>query len=129
MPSLLSEEWLAVQQAEAGELPARPGCTARIQFQVAGAPLGTVVFRTRLEDGRVVANALGPDDDPDFTVIVPLADYRDMVRGQLDLGVGYMQGRVKVTGNVGRMLSVLPVTTSPEWREAMARVAARTDDL
>ena len=129
MPPLLSAEWLEVQRRETAGLPERPGCTARIQYQVAGPPLGTVVFRTHLEDGRVAVNELGADEDPDFTVIVPLADFRHVVAGELDLGVGYMQGRIKVTGNVGRMLSVLPVTTSPEWRDAMARVAAATDDL
>ena len=129
MPGLLSEEWLEVQRREAEALPERPGCTARIQYQVAGPPLGTVVFRSHLEDGRIVVNELGAEEDPDFTVIVPLADFRDVVRGELDLAVGYMQGRIKVTGNVGRMLSVLPVTASPEWREAMGRVAAATDGL
>lgn len=129
MAELLTEEWLEVQRREADGLPERPGCTARIQYQVAGPPLGTVVFRTHLEDGRLAVNELGADDDPDFIVIVPLPDFRDVVRGRLDLGVGYMQGRIKVTGDIGRMLSVLPVTTSPEWRDAMRRVAAATDDL
>ena len=129
MPALLSEEWLRTQQEETSSLPERPGCTARIQYEVSGPPLGKVVWHTELEDGRTVATAAGPVDEPDFTVIVPLADFRDVVRGALPLDVGYMQGRVKVTGNVGRMLSVLPVTTSAEWREAMERVAAATEDL
>ncbi len=37
-----------------------------------------------------------------------------------------MQGRIKVTGNIGRMMSVLPVTCSPEWRDAAASVAEQT---
>ena len=50
-----------------------------------------------------------------------------VVRGELDQHVGFMQGRVKVTGNIGRMLSVMPVTTSPEWRAAASRVLAGTE--
>ena len=129
MPGLLTAEWLERQQAETASLPVRPGCTARIQYEVAGGPDGTVVFHTHVEDGRIVANDLGPDDDPDFSMLIPHAEFLAVVRGALDPSVGYMQGRIKVVGNVGRMLSVLPVTTSPEWRDAMARLASATTDL
>ena len=129
MPPLLSAEWLERQATEAAGLPERHGCTARIQYEVTGAPGGPVVFHTHLEDGRITANALGPDDEPDFTMLVPVEEFRAVVRGELAATVGYMQGRIKVTGNIGRMLSVLPVTTSPEWCDAMSRLAAATDDL
>jgi hypothetical protein len=129
MPALLSEEWLRAQQQATATLPERPGCSARIQYEVAGPPLGTVVFHVVLEDGRIAGTGLGPDDDADFTVVAPLAEFREVVAGALPLDVGYMQGRVKVRGNIGRMLSVLPVTTSPEWRDAMDDVAAQTEDL
>jgi putative sterol carrier protein len=126
MPELLGQEWLDRQRAETALLPVRPGATARIQYEISDGPAGPVVFHTHLEDGRITANALGPDDDPDFTVLVPHGQFVEIVRGTLDPSVGYMQGRVKVAGNIGRMLSVLPVTTSPEWRAAMARLAADT---
>ena len=129
MPELLSAEWLERQRAETAALPERAGCTARIQYEVTGGQDGPVVFHTHIEDGRITANGLGPDDDPDFTMLVPMTEFRAVVRGELDSSVGYMQGRIKVTGNIGRMLSVLPVTTSAEWSEAMSRVAADTADL
>lgn len=129
MLDLLSADWLERQQAETAELPERPGCTARIQYEVSGGSGGPVVFHTHIEDGRITANGLGPDDDPDFTMLVPMDEFRAVARGELDASVGYMQGRIKVTGNIGRMLSVLPVTTSEEWCEAMARLAADTADL
>ena len=94
---------------------------------MSGGPDGEVVFHTVLEDGRITGNALGPAPAPaDFTVLVPYADYLDIVRGDLDQNVGFMQGRVKVTGNIGRMLSVMPVTASDEWRQASQGVLART---
>lgn len=129
MPALLSADWLERLRQAMQDLPERPGCTARIQFEVAGPPLGTVQFRARLEDGRIVDSALGTDEDADFTVIAPLAEFREVVRGELDLAVGYMQGRVKVRGNIGRMLSILPLTTSPEWREAMTGLASDTEGI
>lgn len=123
MPALLSQEWLDRQRQATAELPERPGATARIQYEVTGGPDGTVVFHTHLEDGRIVSNEIGPDPEPDFTVLLPYDEYVAVAAGERDASVGYMQGRVKVTGNIGRMLSVLPVTTSEPWRAAMAAVA------
>lgn len=126
MPRLLTQEWLDLQRAETADLTERPGATARIQYEVHGGPDGAVVFHTHLEDGRIVRNELGADADPDFTMLVPRDDFAAVAAGDEDASVGFMQGRIKVTGNIGRMLSVLPVTTSDEWRAAMARVAAST---
>ena len=125
--ALLTQDWLDLQRQATDSLPQRPGASATVEYKVSGAPGGDVVFHTVLEDGRINWNALGPAPaEADFTVLVPYADYVEIVRGELDQNVGFMQGRVKVTGNIGRMLSVMPVTTSPEWREAAQAVLART---
>ena len=124
---LLTQAWLDAQRELTQRLPERPGARARVEYRVAGGPDGEVVFHTVLEDGRIAESALGPaEPEPDFTVLVPHADYVAIVRGELDQNVGFMQGRVKVTGNIGRMLSVLPVTTSPEWQAAADDLLART---
>ncbi len=124
---LLTQDWLDVQRQATEQLPERPGASATVEYRVSGTPEGEVVFHTVLEDGRITWNALGaPPADADFTVLVPYADYLDIVRGELDQNVGFMQGRVKVTGNIGRMLSVMPVTASAEWRDAAQVVLART---
>jgi hypothetical protein len=123
---LLTQAWLDAQREATASLPERPGASARIEYRVAGGPAGEVVFHTVLEDGRIVTNELGEDPDADFAVLVQHLDYLDIVRGELDQNVGFMQGRIKVTGNIGRMLSVMPVTTSDEWRAAADRVLALT---
>ena len=123
---LLSQAWLDLQREATVELPVRPGASACIEYRVTGGPDGDVVFHTVLDDGRIAANQLGPAEDPDFTVALTHAEFVDVVRGELDPKVGFMQGRVKVIGNIGRMLSVLPVTTSDEWRAATQRVLAGT---
>jgi predicted lipid carrier protein YhbT len=125
--AVLTQEWLDAQRQATEQLPERPGASATVEYRVSGAPDGEVVFHTVLDDGRITWNALGPAPaDPDFTVLVPYAEYLAIVHGELDQNVGFMQGRVKVTGNIGRMLSVLPVTTSAEWRAAADQVLERT---
>lgn len=128
MVALLTQEWLDAQRAATEGLPERPGASATVEYRVSGGPDGEVVFHTVLTDGRITWSALGPaEPDADFTVLVPHAEFVAIVRGDLDQNVGFMQGRVKVTGNIGRMLSVLPVTTSPEWRAAADEVLQRTE--
>lgn len=125
--ALLTQEWLDAQRQATEQLPERPGASATVEYRVSGTPDGEVVFHTVLEDGRITWNALGEAPvEADFTVLLPYAEYVDIVRGELDQNVGFMQGRVKVTGNIGRMLSVMPVTASAEWRDAARQVLAQT---
>lgn len=127
MARLLSQEWLDLQRRATEELPRRPGCSAVIGYEVTGGTEGTVRFHTVIEDGRIVANALGAADGPDFTMALPLEEFVAVVRGELEPHVGFMQGRIKVTGDIGRLLSVLPVTCSEEWRRATDSVAGQTE--
>lgn len=64
-----------------------------------------------------------PSDEPDFTMIMKPDEFEAVVAGDRTLDVGYMQGTVKVTGNVGRLLSVLPLLTSPEFVERLGALA------
>lgn len=127
MPALLSAEWFELQRAATADLPLRPGASAAIQFDVSGGPDGPAMFHQVIEDGRIVASGNGSVDDADFTMAMRWDDFTESLQGRFDPVVGFMQGQVKVTGNIGRMLSVLPVTGSDEWREAMAALAEATD--
>lgn len=120
MAELISQEWLDEQRSRAATLPERPGASARIEYQVSGGPDGDVTFHTVLEDGHIVENRLGADPDAEFVVIVPHDDFAAVTSGELDPAVGFMQGRIKVTGNIGKMLAVMPVTVSQEWKQAMS---------
>lgn len=84
----------------------------RIQFEVGAAKADATAFHVVLDGAEVVGSSGGPAEDPDFVVILAPDALAEVVEGELGLDVGYMQGRVKVTGNVGRMLSVLPVLSS-----------------
>ena len=38
-----------------------------------------------------------------------------------------MQGKMKVTGNMAKMMSLLPITSSPEWKELQQTIGEVTD--
>ena len=127
MPAVLSQEWLDRRREVLGALPSRPGASARIQHVVAGAPDGQVAYVEVFEDGRLTSASVGASDDVDITFNETYPDAVAMAKGELDLHVGFMQGRVKAVGNVGSFMAVLPATQSEEHREAVQRLAAESD--
>jgi hypothetical protein len=123
----LSEEWLAGTKEMAAGQPERPGASARIQYVVTGAPGGEVRYWWDLRDGRLVEGGLGLLDDADVTFTQGYADAVLIQKGELDSGAAFMQGRVKVSGNMAKVMSLLPITSSAEYRDLMARIDSITD--
>jgi hypothetical protein len=80
-------------------------------------------FVTRYADGVLVGVDDGAADaDVTFTVAPAVADQlRD---GVLDPSVGFMRGELKMSGDFGALLAVLPVTRDSEHRAALARAFA-----
>jgi alkyl sulfatase BDS1-like metallo-beta-lactamase superfamily hydrolase len=126
----LGAEWLALARELFGDLPPRPGATARIQRVVVGAPDGDVLFTLTFEDGRLEHAALAaepePDPDAELTITTTYADTLLLASGDLDLSVAVMQGRAKVAGSMRALLAILPITRSREFRAARAALHERT---
>lgn len=127
MPTFLSDEWLAAGAREGGSLPAVPGVSIRLQQVVTGGPDGEVRYVTVIEDGRTVEQRAGSDPEADVTITTTWADAVAIHAGELDINAGFMQGRVKVGGDMAKLLELLPLASGPDWRDAQARIAAQTD--
>lgn len=123
----LTEAWVKLHEGPGATLPVRSGATARLQHVVSGAPDGEFAYRIDITDGRIIATAAGRDDAAaDCTFLVTFADALRIARGELDLHVGFMQGRVKMSGSGGPLLDVLACTQSDAYRALVAEVAAAT---
>lgn len=94
-----------------------------IQVEVGSGKTDTATFHVELEDDRIVGVTEGALADPDFSLQLSRSDFDEVVAGRLPIDEGYMQGRIKVTGNVGRMLSILPVLLSSEWARTLGEAA------
>ncbi len=94
-----------------------------IQFEVGKGKADTKVFHVVLDDAAPGVLGDGPSDEPDFTMIMKPEEFASVVAGDRTLDVGYMQGTVKVTGNVGRLLSVLPLLTTTEFATGLGAAA------
>ena len=127
MPKFLTQEWLDLQTEVASTLPERPGVSGRLQYKVTGGPDGDVTFHTVFVDGRLVENALGDDPKTDCAFTVPYSDFADVARGNLDANVAFMQGRLKMAGDMGTVLRLMPLVHSDEYKASAAKVSAQTD--
>jgi hypothetical protein len=130
MVTFLSEEWAELCRELFAGLPARPGVSARVAHVITGTPHGVVDVGLVVEDGRVVSVATGrtaeADSDAHLTITTTHADARRLAAGELDASVAVMQGRAKVAGDVGKLLALLPLTRTPQYRSALAALHERT---
>ena len=127
MVTFLSDEWLAAGTREGGSLPAVPGVSIRLQQVVTGGPEGEIRYVTVIVDGRTIEQHAGADPAADVTITTTWADAIAIHAGELDINAGFMQGRVKVGGDMAKLLELLPLASGTNWRDAQARVAADTD--
>jgi hypothetical protein len=68
----------------------------------------TVLEAWGAEVGDTVVLRDTPPDDPRITFTLTAADADAYRAGTLDLGVGFMRGQVKMAGDFGALLRVLP---------------------
>jgi putative sterol carrier protein len=127
MVKYLTQEWLDLQRELAQEFPERPGATARMQYRVTGGPDGDVVYHQVIEDGKMLESQLGEDPESEFTISQTYDDSVKILKGELDANAAFMQGKMKVDGNMGKLMSLMPLTQSPEYKAIQAKVAEQTE--
>ena len=127
MPKYLSQEWLDTQREIAQEFPERPGATAHLQYLVTGAPGGDIRYFWVIENGKVLQDELGDDPDAEVNLTLSYDDSVKMQKGELDETAAFMQGRLKATGNMGKLMSLMPLTQSPEYKAIKEKITAVTE--
>ena len=115
MTKWLTQEWLDENTRLAKGQPVRDGATAKIQYVITGGPDGDVRYYWIVVDGQLVENRLGTLEDAEVTLLEDHDDAKQMQTGELDANTAFMQGRIKVEGDVAKLLSLLPITTSDEF--------------
>jgi putative sterol carrier protein len=123
----LTAEWFERARMLGVDQTLYPGLSARIQYEVTGGPEGAVSYYWVLEDGRLQSGDRGSIDDPDVTLTMVWDDAVSMCQGDLDPNVAFMQGRMKVAGSMGLMMTLLPVTNTTEYRRLRQRIAEATE--
>lgn len=127
MAKWLSQDWLDQSRKLAETQPERPGASARMQYVVTGSPDGDVKYWWLLENGKLLDSQLGEMPDPEVTLTQTYEDAMKIQKGELDANAAFMQGRIKVTGNMAKLMSLLPLTNSPEYKQLQTEIQAITE--
>lgn len=122
----LSPEWMDRYKELAQEFPETPGASVRMQQVVTGGPEGDVKYYTVIENGKVLEQTLGEDPEAEVTLTNSFDDAVKLAKGELDTNAAFMQGRVKVTGNMAKIMSLLPLTNKPEYKAIQSKLAEET---
>jgi putative sterol carrier protein len=123
----LSQEWLDLQQEVGASFPERPGASARVQYKITGTPDGDVTFCTVIDNGRIVHSSLGEDASADLTMTVVYKDFLNVAKGEVEAAAAFMQGRLKMVGSSGTLMSLMPLLESSEYKAAVEKVSAATE--
>lgn len=127
MPKYLSQEWMDRAKELAQDFPETPGATVRMQQVVTGAPEGDVKYYTVIENGKTLEQNLGEDPQADVTLTNSYEDAVKIMKGELDANAAFMQGRVKVTGNMAKIMSMMPLTNKPEYKDIQEKLKNETE--
>ncbi|MGH9292653.1 MAG: SCP2 sterol-binding domain-containing protein [Acidimicrobiales bacterium] len=127
MTKWLTQEWLDEGRTLAESQPERPGASARMQYVVTGGPEGDVKYYWLLENGKLLDSKLGELGDAEVTLTESYDDAMRIQKGELDPNAAFMQGKVKVTGNMAKLMALLPITNSAEYKALQKEILERTD--
>jgi len=127
MAKWLSQEWLDEGKKLAEGQPERPGATARMQYVVTGGPDGDVDYYWILENGKLLESKLGLLEDAEVTLTQSHEDAMRIQKGELDANAAFMQGKVKVTGNMAKLMALLPITNSAEYKVLQTEILGLTE--
>ena len=127
MSKWLSQEWLDETKKMAEGQPERAGASARMQYVVTGGPDGDIEYYWILVDGKINESTLGHLDDAEVTLTTGYPDALKIQKGELDANAAFMQGKVKVTGNMAKVMALLPITNAPEYKLLQTEIAAITE--
>ncbi|HEY5252625.1 MAG TPA: SCP2 sterol-binding domain-containing protein [Acidimicrobiales bacterium] len=127
MSKWLTQDWLDETKKMAEGQPERAGASARMQYVVTGAPDGDIEYYWILVNGQLTESTLGHLDDSEVTLTTGYDDAVKIQKGELDANAAFMQGKVKVTGNMAKVMALLPITNAPEYKQLQTEIAAITD--
>lgn len=128
MTRWLSPEWFEETRRMQNESqPERPGMSATLNFVVTGGPDGDVRYFWELQDGRLVRAELGQAPGADVTLTQTYDDAKKIQQGELDANAAFMQGRVKVAGDMAKVLALLPLTSAADYLALQDDIRRITD--
>jgi hypothetical protein len=123
-----SQEWLDRQRELQQAFTPRPGANARVRYRLLDAPGGgEISYVADVRDGRVDSQQLGDDPTAHCTMSCTYDDSIAMLRGELAPTTAFMNGQIKVTGDVAKLAPLMPITQTAQYRKHNAQLLSETE--
>ena len=109
MAKFLTAEWLndlaAALAAHEGFKSAISSAQISMQFEVPDAPEGAEKVYTIAVEGGAANVSPGPGASPDITIVNSYETAAAMAKGDLNTQMAFMTGKIKVSGNMGKLMT------------------------
>ena len=109
MAKFLTLEWIealaATLAAHEGFKNAISNAQLSLQFEVPDAPEGAEKIYTISVDGGAASVAAGPGASPDITIVNNYETAVALAKGELNTQMAFMTGKIKVSGNMGKLMT------------------------
>jgi putative sterol carrier protein len=79
------------------------GVSLSVQFDVSGTAQGDISYYLNIQDGTV-DTAMGPMEGADVTVGSDFETSKDISKGELNVQMAFMSGKIKVGGNMAKIM-------------------------
>lgn len=79
------------------------GVSLAVQFDVSGAPDGDVSYYLNVQDGSVTTDA-GTNPSADVSVASDYETSKAISKGELNVQMAFMSGKIKVGGNMAKIM-------------------------
>jgi len=123
----LTEEWLTAAAHEGSGATGPPTLTASVVVELTGGDEGDTVVYAVFDAGCMVGSGAGTVPSPDVTLTLTDTDARAVLSGELGLSVAFMQGRMKVAGDMAPLVDLLALAATDDVQARRARLAGLTD--
>ncbi len=123
----MSDAWFAEVGDALDGLSGPPTLEGTVVVEVVGGPDGDAAGHLTFAGGRLVEVGPGPVAGADLTLTLSDTDAREVVTGDLDPSVAFMQGRMKVAGAMAPLLDLLALAGTEAGRARLVRVGGLTE--
>ena len=107
MATFLSDEHFTAARAalnsDGGFQNSITGVSLSVQFDVSGTPKGDISYYLNIADGAV-DTAMGEMEGADVTVASDFETSKDISKGELNVQMAFMSGKIKVGGNMAKIM-------------------------
>jgi len=120
-----SDPWLACLVANA--VPLDGDVTGRVSVTIENSPSGKIGWTEHYEAGVLVEASAPAEKGADIALIAKFDEFVSMLGGASDPSVLFMQGRLKLTGDMGMFMKMLPGLLTDAASAGRVKLAAATD--